>query len=213
MYMPSLKSISEKCRKKSGKLRKISNVQKWSPKSENFCKNGIYVETDTSGHLCTKFAGFILIYEAMIAKKWVWPFCASKVGQSVPITMKLKLNMSWHLLSVYIPSFKLISQSMLKKVRVDGHCHGIIRTFFKRPYKNDQHMTRKKNTIQHEQREWIWWRRKVFLMQAVRLYRLYSVYVAYGYKEIPIKDKRWLCEHTMYVLCAYAQGNLMHVYQ
>ena len=47
---------------------------------------------------------------------------------------------------MYVPSFKLISQSMLKKSpenvdgrtdrRTDGHCHGIIRPFFKRAYKN-----------------------------------------------------------------------------
>ena len=55
---------------------------------------------------------------------------------------------------MYIPSFKLISQSILKKSpenpdrrtdgrtdrrtdgRTDGHCHGIIRPFFKRAYKN-----------------------------------------------------------------------------
>ena len=50
---------------------------------------------------------------------------------------------------MYIPSFKLISQSMLKKSpentdgrtdgrtdgQTDGHCHGIIRPFFKRAYK------------------------------------------------------------------------------
>ena len=47
---------------------------------------------------------------------------------------------------MYIPSFKLISQSMLKNSPenpdgrtdgwTDGHCHGIIRPFFKRAYKN-----------------------------------------------------------------------------
>ena len=47
---------------------------------------------------------------------------------------------------MYIPSFKLISQSMLKQSpensdgrtdrRTDGHCHSIIRPFFKRAYKN-----------------------------------------------------------------------------
>ena len=47
---------------------------------------------------------------------------------------------------MYIPGFKLISQSMLKKSpenvdgrtdwQTDGHCHGIIRPFFKRAYKN-----------------------------------------------------------------------------
>ena len=31
-------------------------------------KNGIHVEKYTTGHLCTKFEEFILIYEAMIAK-------------------------------------------------------------------------------------------------------------------------------------------------
>ena len=46
---------------------------------------------------------------------------------------------------MHIPSFKLISQSTLKKVRktrtdgrTDGQCHSIIRPFFKRAYKNDQ---------------------------------------------------------------------------
>ena len=51
---------------------------------------------------------------------------------------------------MHIPSFKLISQSMLKKSpensdgrtdgrtdgQTDGHCHSIIRLFFKRVYKN-----------------------------------------------------------------------------
>ena len=51
---------------------------------------------------------------------------------------------------MHIPSFKLISQSMLKKSpensdgrtdgrtdgQTDGHCHSIIRPFFKRAYKN-----------------------------------------------------------------------------
>ena len=47
---------------------------------------------------------------------------------------------------MHIPSFKLISQSTLKKSpensdgrtdgQTDGHCHSIIRPFFKRAYKN-----------------------------------------------------------------------------
>ena len=33
-------------------------------------KKGMYVKKYAAGHLCTKFEGFILIYEAMIAKKY-----------------------------------------------------------------------------------------------------------------------------------------------
>ena len=57
---------------------------------------------------------------------------------------KLKLDMSCQLLNVYT-KFKLLFQSMLKKVRktvmdgqADGYGHGIIRPFFKRAYKNQQ---------------------------------------------------------------------------
>ena len=37
--------------------------------NNSFTKNGTYDERYTTGHLCTKFEKFILIYEAMIAKK------------------------------------------------------------------------------------------------------------------------------------------------
>ena len=33
-----------------------------------FCKKGTYVKKYTVGHLYAKFEGFVLIYEAMIAK-------------------------------------------------------------------------------------------------------------------------------------------------
>ena len=52
---------------------------------------------------------------------------------------------------MHIPSFKLISQSTLKKSpensdgrtdgRTDGHCHSIIRPFFKRAYKKRDELT------------------------------------------------------------------------
>ena len=46
--------------------------------------------------------------EAVNADKWLWPIFGCKVGQSVQIGMKLKLD-------VYMPSFKLISHNMYKK--------------------------------------------------------------------------------------------------
>ena len=63
--------------------------------------NRTYVEKYTAGHLCTKFEEFILIYQAMIAKKLVWPIFGCKLGQSDPIVMQLKLDMLCHLLNVY----------------------------------------------------------------------------------------------------------------
>ena len=54
---------------------------------------------------------------------------------------------------MHIPSFKLISQSMLEKSpensdgRTDGHCHSIIRPFFKRAYKKG---TRSRMLIEKE---------------------------------------------------------------
>ena len=65
-----------------------------------FTKYDTYVEKYTVGHLCTKSEEFILIYEAMIAKMSLTHFCC-KLGQSDPIVMQLKLDMSWHLLNIY----------------------------------------------------------------------------------------------------------------
>ena len=73
-------------------------------------------------------------------KKWVWPTFGCKLGQSDPIVMQLKLDMSCHLLNVYtkfqIDIPKHIEEKSGKRGRTDGHCHGIIRPFFKRAYKN-----------------------------------------------------------------------------
>ena len=66
-----------------------------------FAKNGTYVENYTAGHLCTRFEVYVLICETMLAKKWVWSTFGCKLGQSGPIVMKLKLDMSCHVLNVY----------------------------------------------------------------------------------------------------------------
>ena len=101
-----------------------------------FAKNGSYVEKYTAGHLGTKFEEFILIYEAMIAKNW--PSFGCKIGQSDPIVMKLKIDMTCHLLNVYTKFHTDISKHVEKKsgkpdVRVDGQTdgqyHGVIRPF------------------------------------------------------------------------------------
>ena len=81
-------------------------------------------------------------------KKWVWLTFGCKLGQSDPIVMQLKLDMSCHLLNVYTKFQIDISKHVEEKSgkrgrtyghtdrRTDGHCHGIIRPFFKRAYKN-----------------------------------------------------------------------------
>ena len=76
--------------------------------------NGTYVEKFTAGHLCTKFEEFIFIYEAMIVKNEFDVLLAVNY---------VKVNQLWCNSNLtcratywmYIPSFKLISQSMLKE--------------------------------------------------------------------------------------------------
>ena len=82
----------------------------------------------------------ILIYEAMITKnEFGLATFGCKVGQSDPIVMQLKLDMLCHLLNVYTKFQIDISKHVGKKsgkLRTDRRCHGIIRPFFKRVYKN-----------------------------------------------------------------------------
>ena len=66
-----------------------------------FSTNWTHVAMYAQGHLCTNFERFILIYEALIAKKWVWPSFSCTVGQSHSIVIKRKPNMSCHLLNVF----------------------------------------------------------------------------------------------------------------
>ena len=69
-------------------------------------------------------------------------YFSCKLGQREPIVMQLKLDMSRYPLNVYakfqIKIQKHIEKNCAKRGRTDGHCHGIIRPFFKRAYKNDQ---------------------------------------------------------------------------
>ena len=132
------------CRKKPRKLRKIQNMQKWSPKFEsnifpkkrNLCREvcsrpPVYqiwrIYLDLWGHDC---------------KKWVWLTFGCKLGESDPIVMQL--DVLCHLLNVYtkfeIDISKHVKEKSGKRGRTngqtDGHCHGIIRPFFKRAYKS-----------------------------------------------------------------------------
>ena len=101
-------------------------------KHKIFDKNGTYVKKYTKDYLHTKFERFILIYESMIAKKWVWPAFGCKLGQSNPIMMKLKLDMPCHLLNVYTKFDNDISKHVEKKSgklrrmdrRTDGRTDG-----------------------------------------------------------------------------------------
>ena len=42
-----------------------------------------------------------MIFTAMNVDKWLWPILGCKVGQSVPIGMKLALGVQHHLLHAY----------------------------------------------------------------------------------------------------------------
>ena len=56
-----------------------------------------------------------IIFKAMNANKWLWPIFGCKVGQSVQIGMKLKLDVWHHPLDVYAKFQTDISQHVQKK--------------------------------------------------------------------------------------------------
>ena len=56
-----------------------------------------------------------MIFKAMNADKWLWPIFGCKVGQSVPIGMKLKLDVQHHLLHVHTKFQTDISKHVEKK--------------------------------------------------------------------------------------------------
>ena len=64
----------------------------------------------------------------MIAKKYVWPTFGCKLGQSDPIVMQLKLDMSCHLLNVctkfQIDISKHVEEKSGKRGRTDGQTDG-----------------------------------------------------------------------------------------
>ena len=78
-------------------------------------------------------------------KKCVWLTFGCKLRQSNPIVTQLKLDLSCHPLNVYTKFQIDISKHVEEKSRksgwkdgrTDGHCHGIIRLFFKQAYKNE----------------------------------------------------------------------------
>ena len=130
VYAKFQTDISQHVQKKSGKLFKKRNLCR-----EVYSRPPVYqiwrIYLDLWGHDC---------------KKWVWPTFGCKLGQSDPIVMQLKLDMSCHLLNVYTKFQIDISKHVEEKSgkcgrtdgRTDGHCHDIIRSFFKRAYKKDQ---------------------------------------------------------------------------
>ena len=59
--------------------------------------------------------GLYIIFEAMNADKWLWPIFGCKVGQSVRIGLKLKLDVWHHPLDVYAKFKTDISQHVQKK--------------------------------------------------------------------------------------------------
>ena len=82
----------------------------------------------------------ILISEAMIANKWIWFSFGGNVGQSDPIEIEhvvppsegIEQVSNWYIKSCWK---KLENQDEQTDGRRGGHCHGIIRPFFKQAYK------------------------------------------------------------------------------
>ena len=76
----------------------------------------------TAGHLCNTFEEFILTYEAMSAKNKFDLLFGCKLDQSDPIVIKLKLDMSCHLLNVYTKFQIDVSKHVekVRKTRTDG---------------------------------------------------------------------------------------------
>ena len=60
--------------------------------------------------------GLYIIFKAMNADKWLTYFFGCKVGQSVPIGMKLELDVLHHLLHVYTKFQTDISKHVEKKL-------------------------------------------------------------------------------------------------
>ena len=56
-----------------------------------------------------------MIFKAMNADKWLWLIFGSKIGESVPIGMKLELDVLHHPLDVYATFQTDISQHVQKK--------------------------------------------------------------------------------------------------
>ena len=136
MYIPHFKSV---CRIRHGE--KIFKKSKTRKNNRQNSQNIIFQKTS---HPCTKLDGFILTYEDMIEKNWVWPTFVCKVGQSDPNAMKLKNRhlvpptvwiyqvSNWYLKACLRKSGKLGRMDG----QTDGYCHGIIQPFFKRGYIN-----------------------------------------------------------------------------
>ena len=59
--------------------------------------------------------GLYMIFKAINAYKWLWPISCCKVGQSVPIEMKLELDVYHYLLHVYTKFQTDISKHVEKK--------------------------------------------------------------------------------------------------
>ena len=135
-----VKKKAQKTEKNPKRAKIITKI----PKIRFLKKTGTYVGKYTEGYLYTTFERIILIYESMNAKNEFDLFLA--VNKVKVTQLWWKSNLTCHATcGMYILSLKIISESMLKKSpenldgltdgRTDGHCHGIIRPFFKRAYK------------------------------------------------------------------------------
>ena len=89
------------CPPEGQKLPNHDDNQKWSRHSLYKCVYLIW--------------GLYIIFEATNAEKWLWPIFGCKVGQSVPIGMKLELDVWHYLLYVYTMFENDISKTCRKK--------------------------------------------------------------------------------------------------
>ena len=101
---------------KSPEIFEKSKTHKNNPqisKIRFFAAHGTCVEKYTAGRLCTKFTDL-----SWFIRPWVWPTFGCKLDQGDPITMKLTLHMSCHILILYT------------KFQLD-----ILKTYWKKPEK------------------------------------------------------------------------------
>ena len=119
MYKKSLENFEKSKTRKNNRRNSENNI---FTKKRNLCRevysrSPVYqiwrIYLDFWGHDC---------------KKWVWPTFGCKLGQSNPIVMQLKRDMSCHLLGVYtkfqIDISKHVEEKSGKRGRTDGQTDG-----------------------------------------------------------------------------------------
>ena len=121
--MPSFKLISQNIYKKSPENFSLAGSSSNTPFQVFLSARGPKiaqpwqksVEIKTLILWVYQIWGLYMIFKAMNADKWLWPIFGCKVSQSVPIGMKLELDVKHRLLHVYAKFQTDISTHLEKK--------------------------------------------------------------------------------------------------